>query len=447
MRTIRTPYGRQTYQIPDDGGHLIQEAIHMADGKMRVFRYEFPPLGGNNRVRVESRYLDETTQEELVEQLPDRHIKDFLVGVPAPSAKKDMAGVEDFFTFNPIRDFFKVPEYKLFSEKIKERPMSFFVGQRVEFADRNRNAVVKGTILDHVSASDGYAICVDQLHGSYEFLENILGPGFGVIVDSGNIEPVHPKSQWSTSNWHKNAPTTLAVHFGKDTRFDGVVFSTRDVGRIMGPGQHSGQVSVMWMNKRSEHFNTHQFAGLAEKVPNCYYVPINQLRLCAVNPNTWEILHSFGPLGPPTQIFKAGDILVYNSDKGIRAPTKDSKIVNVGRGAIIQVSQDDGGSVMGHLVGGCIPEMLGSAIGIDRRLLETFPHPWVPQGAEVSITAEIHFRKNPLLGKKGRVLLATDAEGDVGIEFPEDIGAGSLDGEGKDGHCLYLPASALKISE
>jgi hypothetical protein len=48
---------------------------------------------------------------------------------------------------------------------------------------------------------------------------------------------------------------------------------------------------------------------------------------------------------------------------------------------------------------------------------------------------------------KGKVILSTDAEGDVGIEFPDDIGAGSLDGIGREGHCIYIEASLVKSSE
>lgn len=47
----------------------------------------------------------------------------------------------------------------------------------------------------------------------------------------------------------------------------------------------------------------------------------------------------------------------------------------------------------------------------------------------------------------GKVILSTDAEGDVGIEFEEDLGAGSLDGIGKEGHCIYIEASLVKSSE
>jgi hypothetical protein len=48
---------------------------------------------------------------------------------------------------------------------------------------------------------------------------------------------------------------------------------------------------------------------------------------------------------------------------------------------------------------------------------------------------------------KGKVILSTDTEGDVGIEFKEDIGAGSLDGIGKEGHCIYIEADLVKSSE
>ena len=66
---------------------------------------------------------------------------------------------------------------------------------------------------------------------------------------------------------------------------------------------------------------------------------------------------------------------------------------------------------------------------------------------EVEITAEINFKKRSLKGMVGEVILSTDRDGDVGIELKEDINAGSLDGVGKGGHCIYIEASLVKISE
>lgn len=66
---------------------------------------------------------------------------------------------------------------------------------------------------------------------------------------------------------------------------------------------------------------------------------------------------------------------------------------------------------------------------------------------KVEIVADIDFRNQALKGKIATVVLPTDGDGDVGLEFQEDLKAGSLDGAGKQGHCLYVPTSALKASE
>jgi hypothetical protein len=54
------------------------------------------------------------------------------------------------------------------------------------------------------------------------------------------------------------------------------------------------------------------------------------------------------------------------------------------------------------------------------------------------------FKKKNLQRSRGKVILATDFEGDVGIQFLEDIGAGSLDGIGKEGRCLYIPVESVE---
>src|SRR5574338_983106 len=449
MRTVKTPYGKQIYKIPDEGGHRIQEAIRMANGSMRIYQYELPPRGGNNMVRISTRCLDEIAMEERVEELPERHIGDSLVA-PAEQRLRQQEATSPWDPSEHMKKvlFNSVKSYTASLFTKKEQTMRFYTGQRVEFIDRGLDRVLHATVLDQVGG-DAYALAVDEPQQGYDFLENILGPGRGVVVNRDRLEPVAPRSQWSSKLWYKNAPSGLAVHFPKELVVDSVLFSPHDVGRIVGQrSDSSNTLSVQWMNKECEHFSPHTAVlDKNEKVRNCYYVPLGMLRLCAVNPNTWQILHSFGQLGPEMHVFKPGDVVVYNSDKSFRAPGGEGKIINVGRGSIIRVEKDDGGGAFhGRLVGGCMSEALGNVVGVDRRLVIPFEHPWIEKGQVITVTAEITFRKRALQGNKGKVLLSTDAEGDVGVEFPEDIGAGSLDGEGKDGHCLYLPAGALKIS-
>ena len=56
-------------------------------------------------------------------------------------------------------------------------------------------------------------------------------------------------------------------------------------------------------------------------------------------------------------------------------------------------------------------------------------------------------KNHPLQGEKATVILPVDPDGDIGVVFKENIGAGSLDGMGPNGHCLYIPEKSLKKSE
>jgi hypothetical protein len=102
-----------------------------------------------------------------------------------------------------------------------------------------------------------------------------------------------------------------------------------------------------------------------------------------------------------------------------------------------------------RIIGGCSDFLVGQTLRIRASHMKTHPKPdmFYRPGQTVEIVAEIDFRKKPLQGMKGKVILSTDAEGDVGIEFKEDIGAGSLDGIGREGHCIYIEASLVKSSE
>ena len=46
------------------------------------------------------------------------------------------------------------------------------------------------------------------------------------------------------------------------------------------------------------------------------------------------------------------------------------------------------------------------------------------------------------------VVLPLDQDGEIGLQFEEDINAGSLDGYGQDKRCLYIHHSAIeKVAE
>lgn len=96
------------------------------------------------------------------------------------------------------------------------------------------------------------------------------------------------------------------------------------------------------------------------------------------------------------------------------------------------------------IISGGQKEIQGTHIIICCDRLKPLNFPYIKGDNNIEIIAPIQFKKINLQGQKGVVISPTDSDGDVGIEFVEDINAGSLDGTGKNGHCLYIPASVVK---
>jgi len=100
------------------------------------------------------------------------------------------------------------------------------------------------------------------------------------------------------------------------------------------------------------------------------------------------------------------------------------------------------------LVDGGLGKREENKVVLSRLRLKPFEHAWFDKGDKISVSKEVNFRKRNLKGLQGKVLLPTDADGDVGVEFKVDLGAGTLDGIGADGRCLFIPAASLeKISK
>jgi len=115
------------------------------------------------------------------------------------------------------------------------------------------------------------------------------------------------------------------------------------------------------------------------------------------------------------------------------------------KGTVLKVLAGERDSYTVQVLGGCIKEAWGLSTRIRGNAITRFDLPYVEKGTKVEISANISFKKNDLQGKRGVVILGTDVDGDVGIQFTEDLGAGSLDGQGKARHCLYVPASTVKV--
>jgi hypothetical protein len=128
----------------------------------------------------------------------------------------------------------------------------------------------------------------------------------------------------------------------------------------------------------------------------------------------------------------------------------------VARGAILKrISSDKydsddgvGRGIMVRVMSGTSPDIIGRKLVVNKREVYLFKNTFIEAGNIVEVIANLTFRKKNLQGQRGEVILGTDLDGDIGMEFPEDIGAGSLDGVGREGRCLYIPTDSVReISE
>ncbi len=96
------------------------------------------------------------------------------------------------------------------------------------------------------------------------------------------------------------------------------------------------------------------------------------------------------------------------------------------------------------LAGGCDPAIIGLETIISTKGLEKIEEEFIEAGVEVVISATLDFRRRDLKGLRAVVVLPMDQDGEIGLQFKEDIGAGSLDGHGQDKRCLYIHHSSVK---
>jgi hypothetical protein len=176
-----------------------------------------------------------------------------------------------------------------------------------------------------------------------------------------------------------------------------------------------------------------------------FHVPKDNLRWCRFDPGTNTVSRTWYTTHMP---HAAGDILVYWSDKPYMI-SGSRRGYPITRGVLLRhVSNDpENRGLIVTPLSGMPSEWIGMKVKIPKNSVRKFEEPFIDVGEEVEIVAEVMFKKKNLQRSRGTVILATDFEGDIGIQFPEDIGAGSLDGIGKEGRCLYIPAeSVAKVS-
>ena len=218
-------------------------------------------------------------------------------------------------------------------------------------------------------------------------------------------------------------------------------FSGRD-------GVRDGMILVSW-NFSDDRFST-VLDGAGIERHNIWEVPASKLGLCSITRSDGSVKVIWPNKFGQGIIYKVGDICRVSGRSVSVLDRRDREVV-LSAGTVVELLEqgDKSKAWRCRIIGGCVESILNQTLNIREDMFKQFPDSalFYRQGQNVEIVAKVDFRKKPLQGMTGKVILSTDAEGDVGIEFPEDIGAGSLDGIGKEGHCIYIEASLVKSSE
>jgi len=258
-------------------------------------------------------------------------------------------------------------------------------------------------------------------------LNKRVGKGHALIQNTHhNIIPQYHSSSY---------PPQIIVFAKKTHRKGGITIAE---GRLGIPIQLSpkGKLRVMW-------------AGHFEECP--YQLPDSRYIGWGCKLATGETVFLSSHTEQPQARLKEGDLARVSPGYNISGQSKAGEVFEIPSGSIVRIknSVDNRRNHIVEIVSCLVLELLGGRATIEHwrlKPLET-PELFFAQGKEVQVTAEVSFRGLSLRGKRAKVILPTDPEGDVGLEFPENLRAGSLDGLGRSGYCLYVKADALKTSE
>lgn len=300
---------------------------------------------------------------------------------------------------------------------------------------------LKAGDLDQAAEFSKYQVlvCAYEPHPRHTAFADFTMEGYGALVDRRSMSPTVFRSGREKNEAYHQIPPHIGITPTEDFSHDGVIFHRGVTGRIISTDGHA-LCTVSW-NFRNEAFRSE---GVYR---NCFSVPLRKLRWCRLSPDK-EVLKEW-PESFPTVKYKVGDLVVVRSGRHVSCITTDSQELLIPDGAVAEIKAQKSGSCRVRLVGGCEPRFLDAEAGLRTEFLRPLQNPdlFFHKGTEVEIVADLSFRKFPLQGRRAKVLLPTDTDGDVGLVLDEDIGAGSLDGLGPEGRCVYVGAGALKASE
>ncbi|KKN44423.1 hypothetical protein LCGC14_0693380 [marine sediment metagenome] len=334
-------------------------------------------------------------------------------------------------------------------EDMRDKPR-FFAGTRVIYRHPRTKRTGYGTIVGRVPEMRGkngpeqVLIATDESDKYNGTHIKYTGRNHGVIVNIAKSG----MSEISRGEWH-TVPEQIGVFVPQAFTQDSVKIPQHATGRIL-TDVHNGMLDISW-NFTNNNFHGVEDSGGTER-HNVWTVPATKINMCLLHSSTKKVKISW-PNARPGQCSekKRGDLCTVRG-RSVSVLDSDDRESILSSETVVELLKNNGGSYRTwscKIIGGCADNLLNKTVNIRGDYLREHPAPdnFYRPDQQVEIVAVVDFRKKPLQGMKGRVILSTDREGDVGIEFKEDIGAGSLDGIGKEGHCIYIEASLVKASE
>jgi hypothetical protein len=334
-------------------------------------------------------------------------------------------------------------------EDMSNQGIKFPAGTRVTFRSPQSSEWEIGTIVGRTPEMRGKSrpgcvlVATDKTSKYNDSNTKYTGRNHGTIIDieqTGMQEMDDP--QWEL------VPEHIGIVARKGFIQDDVKIPTGSTGRIINDmSRNHGTVSVSWNFHNANFSNFVDAAGKERN--NIWEVPSSKINLCNMGGGGVKTVWP-GGLGEAIE-HKVGDLCKVSA-RSVSFTTDREQEVVVSGGTVVELLEYSGDRYKTwycRIIGGCADSLVGQTLKIRASHMKTHPKPdlFYRPGQQVEIVAKIDFRKKPLQGMKGKVILSTDSEGDVGIEFPDDIGAGSLDGIGREGHCIYIEASLVKSSE
>lgn len=280
-------------------------------------------------------------------------------------------------------------------------------------------------------------LCLDRPSKSAGAQPDLVGNGFGWYINTKGVMLI--------SEDYSNLPPHVVLLAKQTFDHEGVRFHPPTAfGKPIGFFPSGNRITVSW-NFTHPDFRIEK--GPSGRIyPQCWTVPYEYLSWGIVKDgevvSAWPQDHS-----PQKGTLKSGEY-AYLIGEGIRVEyvgLHGPEVYHLSTGAILQIIEVKGSHIRVAVAAGAPQEIMG----LQTTVMDSYLRPidmesFFERGGRVEITAPVEFKGRNLQGLAGTVVLPTDSDGDVGIQFDIPVDGGSLDGMGRNKHCLYVPGKVLK---